>query len=92
MYDWLDEATRDNAQIVTANRRLVRVLQQEYATQQMVAGRLAWQTPVFMEWKIGRQSCCSPAPAIDWSRQFCPGNKASCCGSDASDVRLEIHY
>ncbi|MGI9222239.1 MAG: PD-(D/E)XK nuclease family protein [Woeseiaceae bacterium] len=51
MYDWLDDALRENAQLVTANRRLARVLQDVYARQQVAAGQLAWKTPQILEWK-----------------------------------------
>ncbi|MGI9219759.1 MAG: PD-(D/E)XK nuclease family protein [Woeseiaceae bacterium] len=51
MYDWLIDATRDSSQVVTASRRLARVLQTTHATQQAAAGQLAWATPSISEWK-----------------------------------------
>ena len=51
MYDWLNDATRDSSQVVTASRRLARVLRKSHAAQQVAAGRLAWATPSIGEWK-----------------------------------------
>ena len=51
MYDWLNDATRDSSQVVTASRRLARVLRKSHAAQQVAAGRLAWATPPIGEWK-----------------------------------------
>ncbi len=45
MYDWLAGALDDSAQLVTASRRLARVLRQEFGGQQLAAGRTAWRTP-----------------------------------------------
>jgi len=45
MYDWLRDALDGPATVITANRRLARVLQQEYAAQQQSAGLAAWQSP-----------------------------------------------
>jgi probable DNA repair protein len=50
MYDWLPGALAGNATLVTANRRLARVLQQEYARQQVEAGINAWQSPRILAW------------------------------------------
>ena len=45
MFDWLSEALDGSAAVVTANRRLARVLQQEYSLQQQGAGAVAWESP-----------------------------------------------
>jgi probable DNA repair protein len=45
MYDWLRGVLEEPATVITANRRLARVLQQEYAAQQQNAGITAWKSP-----------------------------------------------
>lgn len=45
MYDWLRGALDGPATVITANRRLARVLHQEHALQQRHAGLLAWKSP-----------------------------------------------
>ena len=53
MYDWLAAALQDNGTVITANRRLARVLQEEFAGQQLAAGALAWRSPAilsFTDW------------------------------------------
>lgn len=50
MYDWLPGALAGTATLITANRRLARVLQQEYARQQVEAGISAWQSPKILAW------------------------------------------
>jgi len=45
MYDWLRDALDGPATVISANRRLARVLQQEYAVQQQSAGLVAWESP-----------------------------------------------
>ncbi len=50
MYDWLPEAVADDATVVTANRRLARVLGQAHARQQLDAGKLAWRSPRILAW------------------------------------------
>ncbi len=51
MYDWLPDALGSNAQVVTANRRLSRVLQQAHGQQQATSGRQAWPTPAISSWR-----------------------------------------
>ena len=51
MYDWLTDALQDSAQIVTANRRLARVLAEDFAKQQIAAGRSAWRSPAIRSWQ-----------------------------------------
>ena len=50
MYEWLEEALRENSQVVTANRRLSRVLAAEYGQQQLARGHRAWRTPAMHSW------------------------------------------
>jgi probable DNA repair protein len=50
MYDWLVDALSGNATVVTANRRLARVLQQEFAERQVAAGIQAWASPRIVSW------------------------------------------
>ena len=51
MYDWLPDASHANAQVVTANRRLSRVLAREFGLQQVASGQAAWLTPEIMSWR-----------------------------------------
>ena len=50
MYDWLPEALHERGTVITANRRLARVLQQEFAARQVAAGVTAWETPGIHAW------------------------------------------
>ena len=50
MYDWLPEALQERGTVITANRRLARTLQQEFAAQQVAAGVVAWETPRIHAW------------------------------------------
>jgi len=45
MYQCLSEAASDNSTIITASRRLARVLTSEYGKQQLAKGRRAWLSP-----------------------------------------------
>jgi probable DNA repair protein len=51
MYDWLTDALDNSATVITANRRLARVLEKEYAAAQLAAGRAAWRTPAIYAWQ-----------------------------------------
>ncbi len=52
MYDWLNEAlTDDEAQVVTANRRLARTLGVAYGERQIASGILAWRSPLIFAWR-----------------------------------------
>jgi probable DNA repair protein len=51
MYDWLDSALRDSSQVLTASRRLARVLKTEYSDQKLAAGQLAWRSPSIQSWR-----------------------------------------
>lgn len=51
IYPWLQEALADNAEIVTASRRLARELRAAYDAQQLTAGRKAWLTPPIRSWQ-----------------------------------------
>jgi probable DNA repair protein len=50
MYDWLPDALEGDATVITANRRLARVLQQEFAQRQVAAGIGAWRSPRILAW------------------------------------------
>ena len=50
MYDWLCDALHPPATVVTANRRLARVLRQEFADRQIRDGRPAWPSPAIHAW------------------------------------------
>ncbi len=50
MYDWLGDALNDSATVVTANRRLARMLHEEYAQLQVRQGRGAWPSPKILAW------------------------------------------
>lgn len=45
MYQWLTEAAKNNSVVITASRRLARVLNAEFAKQQLVLGHKAWISP-----------------------------------------------
>ena len=45
MYQWLSEAIDRNSLIITASRRLARVLRSEYGQQQLAQGHKAWRSP-----------------------------------------------
>jgi len=51
MYQWLTDALRGPSTVVTANRRLARVLREEFAEQQLSAGKVAWQSPAIHSWQ-----------------------------------------
>ena len=48
MFDWLAEALEDASHVVTASRRLARILQAEYGQQQVAEGKTAWRTPTIL--------------------------------------------
>ncbi len=50
MYDWLGDAAGESATVITANRRLARVLQHEYTEQQVRRGLKAWTSPAILAW------------------------------------------
>ena len=50
MYAWLPDALSDDTEVVTANRRLARVLTTHYGELQVAAGRAAWRTPSITGW------------------------------------------
>ena len=45
MYQWLSEAIANDSLVITASRRLARVLKSEYDKQQIALGREAWRSP-----------------------------------------------
>ena len=51
MYDWLNGALQGSSQVVTANRRLARVLAAEYSREQVAAGHSAWRSPGILSWQ-----------------------------------------
>jgi probable DNA repair protein len=51
MYDWLTDALRGSSTVITANRRLARILQAEFAEQQLREGKLAWESPAIYSWQ-----------------------------------------
>jgi ATP-dependent helicase/nuclease subunit B len=51
MYDWLADALRGSSQVVTANRRLARVLATEFGKQQVANGCSAWRSPAVRSWQ-----------------------------------------
>ena len=51
MYEWLSDALQGPATVITANRRLARVLQQEYASRQVELEIGAWETPAILAWQ-----------------------------------------
>ena len=51
MYNWLNEALADSAVLVTANRRLARILGKEYGAQQIGSGLSAWRNPEINAWQ-----------------------------------------
>ena len=50
MYGWLPDVCDDTSQVVTASRRLARLLTAEYNARQLARGKGAWLTPVIMAW------------------------------------------
>ncbi len=50
MYGWLPDDCDETSQVVTASRRLARLLAREYNARQVANGKLAWRTPVIVAW------------------------------------------
>ena len=50
MYSWLQQAIDEDAEVVTASRRLARELRKVFDEQQVSAGRDAWLTPPIRSW------------------------------------------
>jgi len=50
MYDWLADALQGSSHVVTASRRLARVLLAEYGNQQIANEKSAWRTPAILAW------------------------------------------
>jgi len=48
MYKWLADALSNSGTVVTANRRLARVLGDRYAAEQLEAGKQAWRSPAIL--------------------------------------------
>ena len=51
MYQWLPDALQGSSTVITANRRLARVLQAEFARQQLLLNRVAWESPAIYSWQ-----------------------------------------
>ena len=51
MYDWLSDSLANSGTVVTANRRLARVLAEEYSARQLAAGQKAWASPAIFAWQ-----------------------------------------
>lgn len=51
MYEWLTDALCESSQVLTANRRLARVLQDHYCQQQLDKGHAAWRSPAIRSWQ-----------------------------------------
>lgn len=68
MYDWLIDALHDSSQIVTANRRLARILGEDFGRQQIANGRCAWRSPAVTSWQdwlvqlLGSAELSQPLP------------------------------
>ncbi|MGB5719982.1 MAG: hypothetical protein WBM34_04745, partial [Woeseiaceae bacterium] len=50
MYQWLPDALQGPSTVITANRRLARILQGEFARQQVRRGIAAWESPAIYSW------------------------------------------
>lgn len=61
MYDWLGKTLQKPAVVITATRRLARLLQEEYGQQQVAAGRLAWSSPEVFAWHDWLNVCLAGA-------------------------------
>lgn len=51
MYEWLTGAVCESSQVITANRRLARVLTNVYCQQQLELGHSAWRSPPIRSWQ-----------------------------------------
>jgi probable DNA repair protein len=51
MYDWLNGALHGSSQVITANRRLARVLAAQFSREQVAAGHTAWRCPAILSWQ-----------------------------------------
>lgn len=60
MYDWLTESLHESGSIITANRRLARILIEDFGAQQLRAGAKAWQIPdvsAWQDWLVTTVNC-----------------------------------
>ena len=51
MYQWLTDALEGPSTVITANRRLARVLREAFARQQLDARKTAWESPAIHAWQ-----------------------------------------
>ena len=65
MYDWLGESLQGSGTVVTANRRLARVLRDEFGARQLSAGATAWRTPAIVAWQDWLVTVCNGARQQD---------------------------
>ena len=65
MYGWLAGALKDSSQVVTASRRLSRVLVEQFGQQQLAAGRIAWRTPAIRSWAAWQGETLATAAATE---------------------------
>ena len=63
MYDWLSESLLEGGTVVTANRRLARVLKEHYALQLQASGATAWRSPEIIAWPDWLAQLCDKARA-----------------------------
>ncbi len=61
MYDWIIDALQESGVIVTANRRLARVLKADYGLQQKNTGSKAWVSPDIHSWQDWARTLSSHA-------------------------------
>ena len=61
MYDWLGKALHEPAVVITATRRLARLLQEEHGRQQVADGCLAWPSPEIHAWHDWLSLCLAGA-------------------------------
>ncbi len=70
MYGWLSVALRENATVITANRRLARVLHRQHCQLQLRAGHDVWASPEIHAWEdwlavlLRTDECQSTLPTI----------------------------
>jgi probable DNA repair protein len=65
MYTWLSDALGDSGTVITANRRLARILVDQYSAGQLAIGRNAWRSPSIYTWSEWIVSLTNTAPHPD---------------------------
>ncbi len=51
MYEWLNASLDNAGTVVTANRRLARLLADQFTAEQLAASRKAWRSPSILTWQ-----------------------------------------